>query len=100
MFAPETTIKAPKSLTDDLERKLMNNEKVKQILECVFMEDIDQAVAGRPFVELKCWDSLRYVQLVVSVQATFEIELDQSQIQRIITLQGLYEVLKEHGIAL
>lgn len=100
MFAHETTIEAPNSLTDDLERKLMNNEKVKQMLECVFMEDIDQAAAGRPFVDLNCWDSLRYVQLVVSVQATFEIELDQSQILRIITLQGLYDVLKEHGIAL
>ena len=78
----------------------MNNEKIKQILENVFMEDSDQAAGGRPFVELKCWDSLRYVQLVISVQATFEIELDQTQIQRIIMLQGLYEVLKEHGIAL
>jgi len=78
----------------------MNNEKVKQILECVFMEDSDQAAAGHPFVELKCWDSLRYVHLVISVQATFEIELNQPQILRIITLQGLYEVLKEHGSAL
>lgn len=78
----------------------MNNEKVKQILEDIFAEEGGEAAAGRPFEELKCWDSLRYVQLVISVQATFEIELDQPQILRIITLQGLCEVLKEHGIAL
>lgn len=78
----------------------MNNEKIKKILEGVFMEESDQAAAGLPFVKLKCWDSLRYVHLVISVQATFEIELNQSQILRIITLQGLREVLKEHGITL
>lgn len=78
----------------------MNNEKVKQILEDVFDEEASEALAGSPFVELKCWDSLRYVHLVMSVQATFEIELEQPQIERIITLEGLLAVLKEHGIAI
>jgi acyl carrier protein len=78
----------------------MNNEKVKQILECVFTEESRQAAEGCPFVELECWDSLRYVHLVISVQATFGIELNQTQILRITTLHGLCDVLREHGIAL
>jgi len=78
----------------------MGSEKIKQLLDCVFMDESRQAAAGQPFMELECWDSMRYVLLVVTVQSTFEIELNQSQILRIISLQGLYEVLKEHGIAL
>jgi acyl carrier protein len=77
----------------------MGNEKIEQILECVFTEESRQAAAGCPFVELECWDSLHYVHLVITVQATFGIELNQDQILRITTLDGLCEVLKEHGIA-
>ena len=76
----------------------MGNKKIKQLLDRVFAEESAQAEAGRPFVELKCWDSLHYVQLVVAVEVTFGIELGREQILRITTLQGLYEVLKEHAV--
>jgi acyl carrier protein len=78
----------------------MVNEKIKQILENVFDEVSVKAEAGCSFEDLECWDSLHYVQLVMAVQATFGIELNQDQIMRITTLDGLYDVLKEHGIAL
>ncbi len=78
----------------------MGNEKIRQLLEHVFAEESRQAASGCSFEELKCWDSLHYVQWVVAVQATFGIELNQDQIRRVTTLPGLYEVLKEHGVAI
>lgn len=76
----------------------MGKEKIEQLLEGVFADESRQAAAGYPFVELECWDSLCYVQLVVAVQATFGIELNSDQILRITSLNGLLEVLKEHSI--
>ena len=76
----------------------MGNKKIEQLLERVFAEESRQAAAGCPFEKLECWDSLHYVQLVVAVQVTFGIELNQDQIRRIVTLDGLREVLKEHGV--
>ena len=77
----------------------MGHEKIERLLERVFEEESDQAAAGCPFEKLKCWDSLHYVQLVVAAQVIFGIELNQDQIRRITTLDGLCEVLKEHGIS-
>lgn len=76
----------------------MSNEKIGRLLERVFAEESREAAAARSFEELKCWDSLHYVQLVVAVQVSFDIELSQDQIRRITTFVGLTEVLKEHGI--
>lgn len=76
----------------------MGNEKIEQMLESVFTDECCQAAAGKPFTDMDCWDSLRYVHLVLAVQSTFSIELNSSQIQRITSLHGLHEVLKEHNI--
>ncbi|RJR40126.1 MAG: acyl carrier protein [Desulfobacteraceae bacterium] len=78
---------------------LFSNPKIREILESVLEEYAEEAIAGVPFTELKCWDSMRYVLLVVSVQSTFEVELDESQIVKITTLIGMCEVLKEHGVS-
>ena len=77
----------------------MSREKLKKLLDGVFGEESGQAAAGRPFTELKCWDSLHYVQLVVATQDVFGIELSREQILRITTFGGMREALKEHGIA-
>ena len=76
----------------------MAKEKIGRLLECIFEDESPLASKGSPFSELICWDSLHYLQLVVSVQATFGIELNSDQIQRITSLDGLLEVLKEHSI--
>jgi acyl carrier protein len=76
----------------------LGKNKIELLLEGVFAEESPLVVKGFPFSELKCWDSLHYVQLVVEVQAAFGIELNSDQIQRLISLNGLHEVLKEHSI--
>ena len=77
----------------------MADDKIKKLLDRVFAGEALEASQGRAFTELKCWDSLHYVQLVVAVQSLFAIELDRRQIAKITTLSGLLDVLKEHGIA-
>lgn len=76
----------------------MTLEKIEQVLESVFEDESPLASKGSPFGDLKCWDSLHYLQLVVTVQATFGIELNREQIQRLTSLNGMLEVLKEHSI--
>lgn len=78
----------------------MGSKKIEQMLESVFMDENSQAAAGRPFTELECWDSLRYMYLVLAVQSTFGVELNSDQILRITSLHGVQEVLKEHDIDL
>ncbi len=73
-------------------------EQVHELLEKVFGEEQREAFAVSSFAELKCWDSLHYVQWVVGVQATFKVSLTQDQIMRMTSLAGLRDVLKEHGI--
>lgn len=78
----------------------MGSEKIEQMLENIFTDESPQAAAGKPFTEMDCWDSLRYVHLVLAVQSTFGIELNSNQILRITSLHGLQEVLIEHKIDL
>ena len=76
----------------------MSQNKIDELLGSVFGEESQEAAKGVVFTDLKCWDSLHYVQWVVGVQATFRIELTQPQILRITSLSGLKDVLKEHRI--
>lgn len=75
-------------------------EQVHQLIDKVFGEEKREALEVSSFTELKCWDSLHYVQWVVGVQATFKISLTQDQILRLTSFAGLRDVLKEHGILL
>lgn len=78
----------------------MGSEKIEQMLESVFTDESGQAAAGKPFTELECWDSLRYMYLVLAIQSTFGVELNSDQILRVTSLSGVQEVLKEHNIDL
>ena len=75
------------------------DDKLAKLLEKVFAGEANDAAEGGVFTQLKCWDSLHYVQLVVGVQTAFGIELSREQIMKITTLKGLREVLKEHRAA-
>ncbi len=76
----------------------MSQNKIEELLVSVFGDESEEAAKGKAFMDLKCWDSLHYVQWVVGVQATFRIELTPDQILRITSLSGLKKVLKEHGL--
>lgn len=78
----------------------MAQKKLDELLDKVFADESGEAASGRPFTELKCWDSLHYVQLVVGVQAVFGVELSSAQIVKLTTLRGLREALSEHGIVI
>ncbi len=74
-----------------------NHEKLKKLLEEVFMEESFQIKTGSDFQELVSWDSLKYVTLVVAVQNEFEIELSIEEIQSLNSLDGLIKGLIKHG---
>ena len=76
----------------------MGNDRVEQILECVFEEESDTAMSCCSFKELECWSSLKYVHLVAVLEDTFGIELDSQQISLLTSFSGLCDVLAQHGV--
>ncbi|MFP3975172.1 MAG: acyl carrier protein [Chloroflexota bacterium] len=68
-------------------------EKVKEIVTRIVRKsesDFDQATS---FKELDA-DSLDIVQILVAVEDTFEIEMDDEELQEITTLEGFVDYIK------
>lgn len=72
--------------------------RLEAILEKVFGESWAKAAAAPKFSDLEEWDSLRYVQLVVNLQADFGIDLSADEIKQIASSAGISRVLEERGI--
>ena len=71
---------------------------IDQVMKTVFDEDYLQAIEVASFQDLWCWDSLKYLQLVLNIQATFKIELSQTEIQQLTSFSNVKKILEIHGI--
>ena len=60
-------------------------------------EQIDDDV---PFAETDEWDSLKYMRLVLGIEAEFGCELDPEEIQSLTSVAGIKRVLGARGVTL
>lgn len=75
-------------------------KKLRTFIESVFDDDYDHVAAVRSFREIENWDSLKYVKLIVAIQAEFGVELNPEEIQRITSVAAIEDVLKSRGVEL
>lgn len=50
------------------------------------------------FTQLECWDSLKYMNYVMDIEAKFELNLERSELIQITSYRGLISVLQKRGI--
>lgn len=72
--------------------------KLKEIVEEIFNEDIEKISSYDSLQDLDDWDSLTYVRLVTTIQNSYSVELTKVQIQNLTSVGGIIETLKAHGI--
>jgi acyl carrier protein len=72
--------------------------KLSGLIERVFGEDFTEVVEMADFRETDIWDSLMYVNLVVSLEKAFKIELEKDEIQMLTSVENIEAVLAKRGI--
>ena len=74
--------------------------KLQSFIESVFDEDYDEVANVKSFRELENWDSLKYLKLIVAIQAEFGIELSPEEILQAISVPAIKAVLELKGVKL
>lgn len=72
-------------------------EKLKNLLEKVLDEDFESLTSADNFKNLEFWDSLKYVNLVVGLQAEFKVNLTKDDIQNLLSVNGIEAILSRYG---
>lgn len=73
-------------------------DKLRQTLADIFEDDeLNAALSGEEFKALKSWDSLTHLRLVVTIQAEFGLDLAESEIRSITSVEGIRQVLATRG---
>jgi acyl carrier protein len=74
------------------------NEKLKAVLEKTLDEEYATLEMTENFRDSDFWDSLRYVNLVVSLQSEFKIQLKKEEIRQLFSVASIKAVLLGYGI--
>lgn len=74
------------------------NEKLKAILEKTLDEEYSTLEKTENFRDSDFWDSLRYVNLVVTLQSEFKIQLKKEEIRQLFSVASIKAVLAGYGI--
>lgn len=75
-------------------------KRLRRVIESVFDDAYDHIPSVQNFRDIESWDSLKYLQLVVAMQAEFGIELDPEEIPKITSVAAIMDVLKSKGVEL
>ena len=75
-------------------------QRLRRFIESVFDEDYDRIAGVRSFREIEDWDSLKYVKLIVAIQAEFGVELGPEEIQSATSVAAIEAVLRSKGVEL
>jgi acyl carrier protein len=67
--------------------------KVKELVCDILELEPDELSDTSLFVEDHGADSLRAIEILASLEVTFRTTIDQSELERMTTLSGIYEVL-------
>ncbi len=74
--------------------------RLQSFIESVFEENFDHVARVQSFREIENWDSLKYVKLVMAIQAEFGVELNPEEILKITSVAAIADVLKSKGVEL
>ncbi|WP_291633429.1 acyl carrier protein [Clostridium sp.] len=78
---------------------MTNLEKLNKVLFDTFdfkkIEDINDDLGPD---EIESWDSLGHVELITSIEETFDVSLDVVDISRMYTIGGIKKIVAKYGI--
>lgn len=69
--------------------------KVRQIVCDVLELETDEVTEESLFVDDHGSDSMRAIEILASLEITFRVTIDQSELERMVNLSGIYEVLED-----
>jgi acyl carrier protein len=76
----------------------MAQNKLKEIMASVFKVDVNSIEDDASPDNVKNWDSLHQMNLVLALEETFSIEFTYNQSIKLLNYKKIVMVLKEHGI--
>jgi len=76
-------------LTPDIE------DKIKEIVCDILEIEPDEVTRESRFKEDHDADSLRSIEILASLERTFRVTIDQSELARMVNLDGVYSVVDE-----
>ncbi|MGA5227107.1 phosphopantetheine-binding protein [Streptomyces koyangensis] len=92
---PQTAKESRNQMGIEEERYDANLDRVKKIV-CDRLElDEDEVTLTSLFHEEHGSDSLQSIEILAALEADFDIEIDQSQLPRMVNVKGVYEVVAE-----
>jgi len=77
-----------------------HEDKLKQVLADVLSTDSKSVDDNTSPDTVPNWDSLRHMQLVLALEAEFDVTFTEQESVEILSYPLIKEVLKEHGITL
>jgi acyl carrier protein len=72
-------------------------DELTQLLSELLDEEGDALGDETPFADCSAWDSLKHVELVVGIQARFDVDLTADEIGRMTSKRAAREVLMARG---
>ncbi|MFE9065879.1 acyl carrier protein [Streptomyces violaceusniger] len=70
-------------------------ETIKEIVTDILEIDPDEVTETSLFKEEHDADSLRAIEILAALEKTFNIVIEQSELGRMVNLQGVYEVVSD-----
>lgn len=68
-------------------------DDIRQVVCRVLEVDEDQLDENDRFVEDLEADSMKLIELLANLEIEFDVEIDEDEIERLVSLKGVYEVL-------
>ncbi|MFD7500676.1 acyl carrier protein [Streptomyces sp. NPDC001700] len=70
-------------------------ETIKEIVTDILEIDPDEVTETSLFKEEHDADSLRAIEILAALEKTFNVVIDQSELGRMVNLEGVYEVVSD-----
>ena len=70
-------------------------ESVKQIISDIFELNISEINEDMTMDDVKLWDSMNHINLVLAIEEEFSISLDVSDIEEMISFYDIISVLQQ-----
>lgn len=74
------------------------NDKLKELLADVFEMRSSEITTDLKNEDIDTWDSLRQMDLVTSLEKTFDIRLEMMEIVSLVSVEKIIDVLKSKGV--
>jgi len=73
-------------------------EKLKQIMSNIFEINEDEVTDESSIDNVENWDSLRHLDLILSIEETFNVSVSEEEMVEMISFADIKHILRDKGI--